>query len=88
MKVVVTFPIPDAAKQIISEHALLQCWESEESIPTSTLIGWATDADAILTTLTCPIDSELLGGVVIRTEDTVIDDSVRGKLNKLAGILR
>ena len=34
------------------------------------------------------IDSELLGGVVIRTEDTVIDDSVRGKLNKLAGILR
>ena len=60
MKVVATFPIPDVAKQLISEHAVLQCWESEESIPTSTLIDWATDADAMLTTLTCSIDSELL----------------------------
>ncbi len=60
MKVVVTFPIPDVAKQMISEQAVLQCWESEESIPASTLIDWITDADAILTTLTCPIDSELL----------------------------
>ena len=60
MKVVVTFPIPDVAKQLISQHAVLQCWESEESIPTSTFIDWATDADAILTTLTCSIDSELL----------------------------
>jgi hypothetical protein len=42
MKVVVTFPIPDVAKQLISEHAVLQCWESEESIPNSTLIDWAT----------------------------------------------
>ena len=33
-------------------------------------------------------DSDLLGGVVIRTEDTVIDDSVRGKLEKLAGTLQ
>ena len=33
-------------------------------------------------------DSALLGGVVIRTEDTVIDDSVRGKLQKLAGTLQ
>ncbi|MEC7095204.1 MAG: D-glycerate dehydrogenase [Pseudomonadota bacterium] len=60
MKVVVTFPIPDVAKQMISEQAVLQCWESEESIPASMLIDWITDADAILTTLTCPIYSELL----------------------------
>ena len=60
MKVVVTFPIPDVAKQMISEHAVLQCWDSEESIPTSTLIDWATDADAILTTLTCSIGSKVL----------------------------
>ena len=33
-------------------------------------------------------DSDLLGGVVIRTEDMVIDDSVRGKLQKLAGTLQ
>ena len=60
MKVVVTFSIPDVAKQMITEHALLQCWESEDSIPTSTLIDWCTDADAILTTLTCPIGGEVL----------------------------
>ena len=60
MKVVVTFPIPDVAKQMISEHAALQCWESEESIPVSTLIDWVADADAILTTLTCPIGREVL----------------------------
>ena len=60
MKVVVTFPIPDVAKQMISEHAALQCWESEENIPVSTLIDWVADADAILTTLTCPIGSEVL----------------------------
>ena len=33
-------------------------------------------------------DSDLLGGVVIRTEVMVIDDSVRGKLQKLAGTLQ
>ena len=43
MKVVVTFPIPDVAKQMISEQAVLQCWESEESIPASTLIDWITE---------------------------------------------
>lgn len=33
------------------------------------------------------VDQSLLGGVIIRTEDTVIDDSVRGKLEKLAQAL-
>ncbi|MDB4069141.1 F0F1 ATP synthase subunit delta [Pseudomonadales bacterium] len=33
------------------------------------------------------VDSSLLGGVIIRTEDTVIDNSVRGKLQKLAQAL-
>ena len=60
MKVVVTFPIPDVAKKMISKHAVLQCWESEEGMPLSVLIDWTTDADAILTTLTCPISSEVL----------------------------
>jgi len=32
-------------------------------------------------------ETELLGGIVVRAEDTVIDDSVRGKLQKLAGLL-
>jgi len=33
------------------------------------------------------LEKELLGGIVVRAEDTVIDDSVRGKLQKLAGLL-
>ncbi|MFT7139170.1 MAG: F-type H+-transporting ATPase subunit delta [Sulfitobacter sp.] len=34
--------------------------------------------------LTTTVDQTLLGGVVIRAEDTVTDHSVRGKLNKLS----
>lgn len=60
MRVVVTFPIPDVARQMISEHAELQCWDSEDAIPSSTLTDWVTDADAILTTLTCPIGRGVL----------------------------
>ena len=37
--------------------------------------------------LSTAVDPHLLGGVVIRTEDTVIDNSVRGKLTKLAQVL-
>lgn len=35
-------------------------------------------------TLTVNVDSALIGGVIIRAGDLVIDDSVRGKLSKLA----
>lgn len=34
--------------------------------------------------LSSKVDSDLIGGAVIRAGDTVIDNSVRGKLNKLA----
>lgn len=37
--------------------------------------------------VTASVDSTLLGGVVIRAEDTVIDNSVRGKLDKLSHAL-
>ena len=37
--------------------------------------------------LSTTVDKALLGGVIIRTEDTVIDNSVRGKLQKLAQVL-
>jgi F-type H+-transporting ATPase subunit delta len=33
------------------------------------------------------VDKSLLGGIVIKAEDTVIDDSVRGKLQKMANEL-
>ena len=38
--------------------------------------------------LTSSVDSELIGGAVIRAGDTVIDGSIRGKLNKLAETLQ
>jgi len=34
--------------------------------------------------LTTRVDSSLIGGVVVRAGDTVIDSSVRGRLKKLA----
>lgn len=37
--------------------------------------------------ITTDVDASLLGGVVIRADDTVIDNSVRGKLEKLAQVL-
>ena len=37
--------------------------------------------------LSSSIDPNLIGGVVIRAEDTVIDHSVRGKLDKLSQLL-
>lgn len=37
--------------------------------------------------LSATIDSTLIGGVVIRTEDTVIDNSIRGRLDKLSNLL-
>jgi len=38
-------------------------------------------------TLTSDTDPSLLGGALIRADDLVIDGSVRGRLNKLAGTL-
>lgn len=37
--------------------------------------------------LTTTVDEKLLGGVIIRAEDTVIDNSVRGRLEKLSRAL-
>lgn len=39
-------------------------------------------------TLTQTVDPEIVGGVVIRAGDTVLDNSVRGKLNKMQEALR
>ena len=33
------------------------------------------------------VDKQLIGGVVIRAADVVIDDSIRGRLNKLAEVM-
>jgi F-type H+-transporting ATPase subunit delta len=38
--------------------------------------------------MTSEVDSSLLGGAIIRAGDTVIDGSVRGKLDKLAATIQ
>ena len=38
--------------------------------------------------LTTEVDANLLGGVIIKAEDTVIDGSIRGKLRKLSQALQ
>ena len=38
--------------------------------------------------LTCSVDETLIAGVVIRAGDLVIDNSVRGKLNRLSDTLQ
>lgn len=38
--------------------------------------------------LNCSIDESLLGGVIIRAGDLIIDDSVRGRLNRLSDVLK
>lgn len=38
--------------------------------------------------LTCSIDKSVLGGVIIRTGDEVIDGSIRGRLDRLADLLQ
>lgn len=38
--------------------------------------------------LTCEVDASLVAGVIIRAGDLVIDDSVRGKLNRMADTLQ
>ena len=39
-------------------------------------------------TLTQTVDTEIVGGVIIRAGDTVLDNSLRGKLNKMQEALR
>ena len=69
----------------------------EKSIDVEVSTAYAL-SDAVVTSLTAALEKrldrtvklhstvnkQLLGGVVIRAGDTVIDNSVRGKLNKLA----
>jgi len=38
--------------------------------------------------LNCSIDETLLGGVIIRAGDLIIDDSVRGRLNRMSDLLQ
>ena len=77
MKLVVTFPVPQAAKELLSQHAELQCWDIEDAIPVELLTEWLSDADGVLTTLTCPLGADVLGNAaqlkVISTVSVGVD---------------
>jgi len=77
MKLVVTFPIPQAAKILLSQQAELQCWDVEDAIPVELLTEWLSDADGVLTTLTCPLGADVLANAaqlkVISTVSVGVD---------------
>ena len=77
MKLVVTFPIPQAAKTVLSQQAELQCWDVEDAIPVELLTDWLSDADGVLTTLTCPLGPDVLANAaqlkVISTVSVGVD---------------
>ena len=60
MKVVVTFPVAEAAKAQLNSMFDCRFWESEVPIPAHTLATWLSDAEGVLTTLTCPLNHEAL----------------------------
>jgi F-type H+-transporting ATPase subunit delta len=57
--------------------------EQSETITRSLAVKYSKEVN-----LTSVVDRHLLGGAVIRAGDTVIDGSVRGKLDKLAESLQ
>ena len=77
MKLVVTFPVPQAAKELLSQHAELQCWDVEDAIPVDLLTEWLSNADGVLTTLTCPLGAGVLANAaqlkVISTVSVGVD---------------
>ncbi|MDB2556942.1 D-glycerate dehydrogenase [Luminiphilus sp.] len=77
MKLVVTFPVPQAAKESLSQHAELQCWDVEDAIPAELLTEWLSNADGVLTTLTCPLGAGVLANAaqlkVISTVSVGVD---------------
>ena len=65
---------------LVSAFAL----ESEQEEKLATALRKRLNRDISITT---QVDSTLLGGVIIRAGDTVIDGSVRGKLARLSEAL-
>lgn len=77
MKVAVTFPIPEAAKDLLGDLFDCQFWESDVPIPADTLAAWLSDVEGVLTTLTCPLEKVVLSGAsrlkVISTVSVGVD---------------
>ena len=74
-----------AEESTVSVHVTSAYPLSDEEI--TRLTETMKDRLARSVTLTSETDPSLLGGALIRADDLVIDGSVRGRLNKLAGTL-
>ena len=61
---------------ITTAHALSAAEQNAITVAMTNRLGTKVD-------LSLDVDSSLIGGVVIRTGDTVIDASIRGRLNQL-----
>ncbi len=59
-KVVVTLPIPDAAKQRLAEYCVLQCWDEADPIPTPLLRSWLQDSVGVLCSLGTSLPASVL----------------------------
>ena len=60
MAIVVAFPIPTAIEAELSKHGEVRIWREEGPMPKATLLEWLEGARGLLTTLTNPVDLDVL----------------------------
>ena len=60
MAIVVAFPIPTAIEAELSKHGEVRVWREEGPMPKATLLEWLEGARSLLTTLTNPVDLDVL----------------------------
>lgn len=60
MAIVVAFPIPTAIEAELSKHGEVRVWREEGPMPKATLLEWLEGARGLLTTLTNPVDLDIL----------------------------
>ncbi len=60
MAIVVAFPIPTAIEAELSKHGEVRIWREEGPMPKATLLEWLEGARGLLTTLTNPVDLDIL----------------------------
>ena len=60
MAIVVAFPIPTAIEAELSKHSEVRVWREEGPMPKATLLEWLEGARGLLTTLTNPVDLDVL----------------------------
>lgn len=77
------FHVLRAAEEQFSDVELITAFELDDEI-TSKLVDALKKRLGHEVRVTTSIDQSLIGGVLVRAGDTVIDGSVRGRLNRLA----